>query len=142
MLKHYLRIAWRNVRCHPLYTTIHTLGLSLGICACIVIFLTARYDLSFDRFHPDNDRIYRIVGDVQEKGGGTIFLNCPPEQAGLEHGIPGFEQQAIFHTIGQTVTVPSGGGRAEQEFGNGSERGYGTSVILTEPSFFNLFPHV
>jgi len=141
MLKHYLRIAWRNMRHHSLYTIIHILGLSLGICACIVIFLIARYDLGFDRFHPDNDRIYRIVGDVQNSGGGTIFLNCPPELAGLEHGIPGFEQKAIFHTIGQTVTIPAGGGRQEQEFGAGSERGYGTSVILTEPSFFSLFPH-
>ena len=141
MLKHYLRIAWRNMRHHSLYTIIHILGLSLGICACIVIFLIARYDLSFDRFHPDNDRIYRIVGDVEEKGGGTMFLNCPPEVAGLEHGIPGFEQKAIFHTIGQTVTIPAGGGRQEREFSAESERGYGTSVILTEPNFFSLFPH-
>ncbi len=108
MLKHYLRIAWRLVRNHPLYTIIHFMGLCLGTCVCIVIFLIARYDLGFDRFHPDNDRIYRIVGDVQENGGGTMFLNRAPEQAGLAHGIPGWEKEAIFHTVGQTVTIPAG----------------------------------
>src|SRR5882672_2379913 len=100
MLKHYLRIAWRNIRHHKLYTAINILGLSIGICACVVIWLIARYDLSFDGFHPDADRIYRIVGDVRMKDGTTLFLNSPfPQVAGVEHAIPGFERQVGFHTF-------------------------------------------
>ncbi len=61
----------------------------------MVIYLIARYDLGFDKFHPDSDRIYRIVGDVQLPDGNTLFLNTPFDKvAGVEHAIPGFQQQS------------------------------------------------
>ena len=142
MLKYNLRLAWRQMRRHPLFTTIHVLGLSIGICACVVIFLIARHDLGFDKFHPDGDRIYRIVGDMRFPGGEPMFLNSPfPELAGLEHGIPGFEAQVGFHTWGQHVAVPGKRGETPKEFGNNQEGGYASSTILTGPSFFSLFPH-
>ena len=141
MIRHHLRIAWRQIRNHPMYSSIHVLGLSIGICACTVIWLIARYDLGFDKFHPDADRIYRIVGDIRMPDGSTMFLNCPPQLAELEHGIPGFEQEVGFHTFGSTITIPAGNGRPEQDFSTKPDRRYGTSVILTGPSFFHLFPH-
>src|ERR1700761_8343068 len=130
MVRHYLRIAWRQMRKHPLFASIHILGLSIGICACTVIFLIARYDLSFDRFQPDADRIYRIVGDVQMPDGTTLFLNCPPQLAELEHGLPGIQQEVGFHTFGYTMTIPAEHGKAEQEFSMKPDRRNGTSVIL------------
>src|ERR1700761_3912288 len=141
MLFHHLQNAWRAIRHKKLYTTIHVLGLSIGICACMVIYLIARYDLGFDRFHPDADRIYRIVGDVKAPDGASIFLNCPPELASLEHSIPGFEQQVGFHTFGNTVTIPADKDKPQQDFAAKSERYWGTSLILTGPSFFSIFPH-
>ena len=142
MLKHYLRIAWRNIRHHKLYTAINILGLSIGICACVVIWLVGRYDLSFDGFHPDADRIYRIVGDVRMKDGNTTFLNSPfPEVAGIEHAIPGFQRQVGFHTFGFTVTIPAYEGRPETDFAARQDDSYAGSVILTGPAFFDLFPH-
>ncbi|HWB94988.1 MAG TPA: ABC transporter permease, partial [Puia sp.] len=141
MIRHYLRIAWRQIRRHPIYASIHVLGLSIGICACTVIYLIARYDLGFDKFHPDADRIYRVVGDIRFPEGATMFLNCPPQLAELEHGIPGFQQEVGFHTFGSTVTIPAGNGKPEADFSTKPDRRYGTSLILTGPSFFDLFPH-
>ena len=107
MLKYNLRLGWRQMRRHPLFSAIHVLGLSIGICACVVIFLIARHDLGYDKFHPNGDRIYRIVGDMRFPDGTPMFLNSPfPELAGLEHGIPGFEAQVGFHTWGQHIAVP------------------------------------
>jgi hypothetical protein len=141
MLTNYLRIAWRNIRKQPVYSTINVLGLAIGICACTVVYLIATFDLGFDRFHPDKDRIYRIVGDIQLPDGSTMFLNCPPQLASLEHGIPGFEQAVGFHTFGFTVTIPGENGQAGQEFSTKPDRRYGTSMILTGAAFFQLFPH-
>ena len=64
MLKDYLKIAWRNITRHKTYAFINILGLSLGICTCVVIFLICHYELSADTFHPGKERIYR-VGEVQ-----------------------------------------------------------------------------
>ena len=122
---------------------IHVLGLAIGICVCIVIYLIGRYELSFDNFHPDGNRIYRIVGDVQDKDGNMIFLNSPfREVAGIEHLIDGFEAKTAFHVFGSTITVPSANGRAMQAFDNRQEGSYALSTILTGPEFFRLFPHV
>ena len=68
-------------------------GLAFGICACLVIYLINSFDLSFDRFHPNGDRIYRIVGEIQREN-GNLFLNSPfPDVAGFQNQIPGFESE-------------------------------------------------
>src|SRR5450432_2730828 len=69
MFKNYFKIAWRNIKRHKVYTTINIIGLALGICACIVIYVITSYELSYDNFHPDKDRIYRVMGDVTENTG-------------------------------------------------------------------------
>ena len=51
------------------YSVINILGLALGICACIVIYLITSFEFSFDKFHPDGDRIYRMVGEAQNNAG-------------------------------------------------------------------------
>jgi len=142
MLKHYFLNAWRAIRHKKLYTAINILGLAIGLCACMVIFLIARYDLGFDGFHPDADRIYRIVGDIRFKGGETMFLNCPfPQASAMEHTIPGFEKQVGFHTFASTVTIPAEKGKPATDFDAHQEGLWATSVILTGPSFFDIFPH-
>ena len=142
MLRATFKYAWRNIRHQKIYTAIHILGLSIGLCACIVIYLIARYDLGFDRFHPNAGRIYRIVGDFQGMRGGSKFLNCPiPEVAGIEHEIPGFEAQVGFHTFAFNITVPAQGSKAAEEFSGRQDDSYALSTILTGPAFFDLFPH-
>jgi hypothetical protein len=107
-----------------------------------VIYLIGRYELSFDNFHPDAGRIYRIVGDVRDKDGNKIFLNSPfKEVAGIEHLITGFEVKTAFQIIGSTITVPSENGQGSSTFDNRQEGSYALSTILTSSDFFRLFPH-
>ncbi len=60
MLKNYLKIAYRNLRRRPSYAAINVLGLAIGIAFCMLIFLFIRSELSFDRFHENADRIFRL----------------------------------------------------------------------------------
>lgn len=60
MLKNYLKIALRNFVHHKLYSAINIIGLAIGIACCILIFLFVRNELSYDRFHANADRIYRV----------------------------------------------------------------------------------
>ena len=138
-----VKVAWRNILRQKWYSLIHVLGLAVGICVCIVIYLIGRYELSFDNFHPDVNRIYRIVGDVRDKDGNTIFLNSPfKEVAGIEHLIAGFEDKATSHLFGSTISVPSVNGQAAKTYNNRQEGSYALATILTGPDFFRLFPHV
>jgi len=97
MLKNYFKIAWRNITRHKAYTTINVLGLALGICTCITIYLITKFDLSFDKFHPDGNRIYRIVGEIQNEKGEKDFLNSViPEVAAIQSGIDRKQGKKIF----------------------------------------------
>ncbi len=60
MLKNYLLIAWRNIKRDRFHAFINIAGLAVGIASCLIILLSVRYELSFDRFHEKGDRIYRI----------------------------------------------------------------------------------
>ena len=61
MLTNYFRIAWRNLIRNRSYAFINILGLALSMTCGIIIFLLVQYHLSFDDFHQDPDRVYRIV---------------------------------------------------------------------------------
>lgn len=140
MLKNYFKIAWRNVYTHKMYTIINVTGLAFGICACLVIYLINIYDLSFDRFHPDGNRIFRIVGEVQRSDGEKIFLNAPiPDVAGFQNQIPGFESQSAYHQYGANTTIPVPG-QPDKKFkgylGNG-----GIASIITGSSYFDIFKY-
>jgi putative ABC transport system permease protein len=140
MLKNYFKIAWRNILRHKIYTLINVIGLAFGICACLVIYLINIYDLSFDRFHPDGNRIYRIVGELQRDNGEKIFLNAPiPDVAGFQNQIPGFEAESGYHQYGANTIIPTPG-QADKKFNGDLENG-GIASIITSSSYFEIFKY-
>src|SRR5579885_1937301 len=80
MIKNYLKIAWRTLLRQKTYTAINVVGLTLGISAAILIFTLVSYQLSFDDFHPDKDRIYRIGTDLNSET--LSHLACAPQPLG------------------------------------------------------------
>ena len=77
MLKNYFTIALRSFLKNRNYTLINILGLSIGITACIVIFLLITHELSFDKFHSKYESIYRVVREV-ESGSGNFGSATTP----------------------------------------------------------------
>ncbi len=61
MFKNYFKTAWRTLWKQKAFSAINVLGLAIGISASLVIYLIVSYDLSFDKFERDNNRIYRVV---------------------------------------------------------------------------------
>jgi putative ABC transport system permease protein len=67
MFRNYIIIAWRNLRRNRSYTFINILGLTLGIACSILIFTLLQHHLSYDNFHTNKDRIYRIVTEWHDE---------------------------------------------------------------------------
>ena len=67
MLRSYLNIAFRNLRRQPQYAFINVFGLALGMACCILIALYVRDEISYDRFLPDSDRVYRVALDFRRQ---------------------------------------------------------------------------
>ncbi|MEM8525398.1 MAG: ABC transporter permease [Bacteroidota bacterium] len=60
MFSNYLKIAYRNLRNNKLYSSINILGLAIGLSISMLILLFVVHELSFDRFHANNDRIHKM----------------------------------------------------------------------------------
>jgi len=61
MIKNYLKVTLRNITKHKAYSFINIAGLAIGMAASVLILLYVRDELSFDRYHENADRIYRVA---------------------------------------------------------------------------------
>ncbi|NLR61378.1 FtsX-like permease family protein [Chitinophaga polysaccharea] len=61
MQLHWFKTAWRNIRSNRFFALINLVGLTAGFAGAMLIFCLVYYHLSFDNFHQDGDRIYRMV---------------------------------------------------------------------------------
>lgn len=99
MYKNYLIVAIRNFWRNKVYSLINIAGLSIGISASLVIFLIVSYDLNFDKFEKDGDRIYRVVSDFVFSG--AEFHNSgvtSPLPVALKKEVAGTDIVAPFRT--------------------------------------------
>jgi len=60
MIKNFVKITLRNIKRQKLYAFINIAGLALGLFVCILLVLYVRFELNYDDFHENADRIYRI----------------------------------------------------------------------------------
>jgi putative ABC transport system permease protein len=59
----YFKVAGRKISKQKGYTFINMAGLTIGMAAFLLIFLYCRFERSYDDFHRNGDRIYRIEND-------------------------------------------------------------------------------
>ncbi len=137
MLKNYLKIAFRNLIKNKSHTFINIGGLSLGVICSLVIFLVIQFDLSFDIWHEDGDRIYRVVrvdteyGDIRYSEGNTY-----PLAEAVENDISGVEYVSIVNTNYANVPIISyaDGNVVQNRLKN-------NFTIFVEPDYFDIFTY-
>jgi putative ABC transport system permease protein len=127
MLKNYIKIALRNLWRHRVFSFINIMGLSVGMTACLLIFLYVRFEMSYDTFHPKVDRIYRVVADIKTP---TEVLNSGgPAWAVPSHIKLDFpEVEAFTRVMGDNLL-----------FRKGDIKFYETNVIWADSAFFKIF---
>ncbi|HEV2481032.1 MAG TPA: FtsX-like permease family protein [Puia sp.] len=138
MLRTYLRIAARILTRNKLYTLINVLGLALGVCTCIIIWLVDSAELSFDRFHPDGDRIYRVV-----LGGSPVPMVLPPMPEAMRATVPGLQSMTAYFPFNEsrTVQVPLQGHPTREFQPTLPDEDGETAVILADTGWFHVFSY-
>src|ERR1700743_979594 len=61
MFRNYFKTAFRSLRTNKVYSMIMVAGLAVGIAVCLIIFIFIGYEQSFDDFHHNGARIYRVL---------------------------------------------------------------------------------
>ncbi|MGC4021064.1 MAG: ABC transporter permease [Cyclobacteriaceae bacterium] len=72
MLSNYLKIAIRTLIKFKGYAAINLVGLALGLSTGILILIYVLDEISFDKFHVNADRIYRVATDFEELKSGKL----------------------------------------------------------------------
>ncbi|MFC1493297.1 ABC transporter permease [candidate division KSB1 bacterium] len=63
MFKNYLKTAFRSISRNKITSFINIFGLSIGIAFSLLAFLFVDHEYSYDKFHKDSDRIFRVWSD-------------------------------------------------------------------------------
>jgi len=79
MIKNYFKIAFRNIIRHKAFAAINIAGLAIGMTCSIFILLWVQNELSYDRFHKNEDEIYRITANAGDFNAAVNCAGMPPE---------------------------------------------------------------
>jgi putative ABC transport system permease protein len=103
MLRNYLKTTLRNLKRQKTQSAINILGLAIGLTCCILILLFVRDELSYDKFHENHDRIYRVTRLwLNEDGNVSLHLGfvAPPIGPLLENDFHDIEHAVRFMGTG------------------------------------------
>ena len=102
MIRNYLKIAIRSLWRHKLYSLINILGLTFGMACVILISLYLLDELTFDAFHQDAERIFRVVETKSAtEEGDRRFAGAPYKLTEVASDLPEVEASVRFASIGR-----------------------------------------
>lgn len=128
MLRNYFKIAFRNLWKHKAFSFINIFGLGVGFACCLLIGLFIQHELSYDRYHKNSHRIYRLATHVQGStyGEGIAKIGGPWAPVAKE-AIPEIEEFSRFVIFGPAL-INQGAGKIEENKG-----------FYAESSVFDMF---
>lgn len=132
MIKNYLKIAFRNMIKHKVFSFVNVIGLTIGLSASFLISLMVYYDYTFDNFHKDGDRIYRVVTNFTSPEGQ--FYNSGVTVA-LEDAL---KENSNFETVsGFYIERPA---KVENRVADIKIK-WPKNVIFTDEDYFDIFQY-
>jgi putative ABC transport system permease protein len=137
MLKNYFKIAWRNIIRHKGYSIINISGLSVGIAACLLIFVVLQFELSFNTNFSNHKNLYHLV-TKQFQDDGVAYnpgVSVPAIDA-LRNDFPQVKFAALNSSYGSQLTVP---GNDPTNAANDKKFSESIGVFFMEPQFFDIF---
>lgn len=132
MIKNYFKIAWRSLVRQPMYSIINISGLAVGLAVCMLIMLYTAHEHSYDRFHKNAGRIFKLVGQMKVDG-NTFGLPTQSFVTGpiVKQAAPAIENYLRTINYFEPVVV-SNPEHPDKKF---SERNF----YFTDAGFFNFF---
>ena len=148
MFVNYFKIAIRNLLNKKVYSGINLLGLSIAAAFCTLVFMYMQQERSFDRFHKNSDRLYRLeatnmFGFGNEKPTKKFFSFLMDKDNDVKNMIVhpfvlAGDIQAAFPEVGAVVRS-QGAGNKVVWYNNESFKMGDHKVTYVEKNFFSVF---
>lgn len=127
MLQNYIKIAWRNLWKHKLFSFINVFGLASGLVVCFLAIAHVKGTLDYDNFHPNRNRIYRIITDVTSRNNDrTGYATSPLSLADV--------LKRSYDFVEETVRII----RLPEEM-TGNYKRLNVQVFAVDPGFSSIF---
>ena len=132
MTRHYFSFAFRNILKHKPHSAMNILSLAIGIACFIFIFTYVKDEMSYDKFHTDYQRIYRIPIDfINDNGERLPDATTPPALA------PALKNE--FAEIEEVVRIFPMWGGSYMMGPNPDNLFHEEEILRVDPSFLKLF---
>lgn len=126
MIRNHILLAVRNIAKHKLFSLINIAGLSLGLTAAIVLFLFAKYQLTYDQHHTNADDLYIVYKErITPTGIQPTYDTWHPLLGQLKADFPEVKTGTRINESG--VMVEANGNR------------FSESCYYVDPEYFNVF---
>ncbi|MGD9328120.1 MAG: ABC transporter permease, partial [Cyclobacteriaceae bacterium] len=129
MLYNYLKLYFRSFLKKKSISIVTIGGLALGMATSLLILGYISSELSFDRFHSNKDRIYRMIWEYGNKNYTTRLQPIAGER--IKNEIASVEDAIRFFPQSATMTIDEG--NSDPEVFKADE------VLYVDPSFFQVF---
>ncbi|MGH2566679.1 MAG: ABC transporter permease, partial [Ginsengibacter sp.] len=139
MFKNYFKTALRVFTRNKAFAAINVLGLSIGICAALVIFLIVHYEFGYDKIETDSNRIYRVVMDLKFNGNDVHSAAVPaPLSTAIQKEVTGVEASVPVMQFQGDGTAKASIKRegSSQLIAFKKQPG----IVFTNPQYFSLLP--
>src|SRR5688572_4947518 len=130
MILHFAKVILRFLTRKLFFTALNIVGLSIGLASCIVIYLFITHELSYDKFHRDGEKIYRVIRQSQ--------INGMPYDIGVTAGpFAGAIQQDYDNRVESTTRVFSFNSLVTYKDQSFIEE----RLLLADKNFFEFFSY-
>ena len=128
MIFNYVKVTFRNLKKNKFHSIINVIGLSLGMACCFLTLLYVWHESTYDTFHKDGDRIYRIEYSL-ERASVLRMGRIPPAVAPfLVDYFPEIESASRFYPRELSVEITETQQQFEME-----------DVFFVDSSALNVF---
>lgn len=134
IIQSYIKTALRSLWRDRFYAILNIVGLALGLACCLLIWIYRSHELSYDRFHEDANRIYRMNMDLklgeQELVDAITNVNLGPA---LKEKIASVQDYNRIYSGGMSIVqVPDAEGGADRPFSE-------SEWLVVDENFFDFF---
>ena len=116
MIKNFFTLAVRNLLKRKLYSFINIFGLAIGVAVCLVILKYVDFELSYDRFHVNAEKIYRTTTSYYQRGEfrGTNVVSGYAQGPAMLSDLPEIKTYVRTHPMygGAVMSFKRDGGNA------------------------------